>query len=282
MPTGTRIRANNVYGVTSDNPLTSAAATFNSVSLPLLPVVASAHAVIVLDPKRVYGDPEIVVVTAHTAASTVASILRGQYSTSARQHPQGTSWAHVPVTDDWTQIVTSVTRPSDPYRGQTIFETDTNAFISRATSDTWQMIAGNMYSFRATNNAVQNLTGGSGLTTINFQVEQFDFGNGFATNTFNVPFKGLWFFHSYVTYSATATGDSRHILQINRNGIEFTRQDGSDRGTVNGDTLQRNASGIQNCLAGDTVVSQFNAVTGNVQILSPSFAYFEGYYIGTV
>jgi hypothetical protein len=126
MPTGTRIRANNVYGVISDNPLSAASATFNSISLPLLPVIAGAHAVVVFDPKRVYGDPEIVVVTAHTAASTVATILRAQYGTSQRLHPQGTSWAHVPVNEDWIQILSSTTRPSNPYEGQFIFEMDTN------------------------------------------------------------------------------------------------------------------------------------------------------------
>lgn len=129
MPVGTRIRANNVYGVTLDNPLAAAATTFNSVSLPLLPVVAVAHAIIVFDPKRVYGDPEIVVVTAHTASSTVATILRAQYGTSQRVHPQGTSWAHVPINEDWIQILTSLTRPSNPYEGQLIFETDTNKLI---------------------------------------------------------------------------------------------------------------------------------------------------------
>lgn len=140
MPSGPRIRANNVYGVISDNPLTAASATFNSVSLPLLPPVVSAHAVVVFDPKRVYGDPEIVVVTAHTASSTVATIFRGQYGTSPREHPQGTAWAHVPVDEDWTEILTSSTRPSDPYRGQTIFETDTNRYVGRSTADAWQQM----------------------------------------------------------------------------------------------------------------------------------------------
>lgn len=131
MPNGPRIRANNVYGVITDNPLTAAAATFNSISLPLLPVVASAHAIVVFDPKRVYGDPEIVVVTVHTAASTVASILRGQYGTSQRLHPVGTAWAHVPVNEDWVQIVTSSTRPSDPYEGQMVYEYDTHRPVQR-------------------------------------------------------------------------------------------------------------------------------------------------------
>lgn len=137
MPNGPRIRANNVYGVISDNPLTAASGTFNSASLPLLPVVSAAHAVIVFDPKRVFGDPEIVVVTAHTASSTVASILRGQYGTSPREHPQGTAWAHVPIDEDYTEIVTSSTRPSDPYRGQMIFESDTDKYVGRSTADTW-------------------------------------------------------------------------------------------------------------------------------------------------
>lgn len=129
MPNGPRIRANNVYGVISDNPLSAAASTFNSDSLPLLPVVASAHAVIVLDPKRINGDPEIVVVTVHTAASTVATILRAQYGTSQRVHPVGTAWAHVPVDEDWIEILTSSNRPSNPYEGQFIFETDTNKLV---------------------------------------------------------------------------------------------------------------------------------------------------------
>lgn len=137
MPTGPRIRANNVYGVTLDNPLTAGSSTFNSVSLPLLPAVVSAHAVIVFDPKRVHGDPEIVVVTAHTAGSTVATVLRGQYDTSPREHPQGTAWAHVPVDEDWTEILTSTTRPLDPYRGQMIFEYDTDKFVGRSIADTW-------------------------------------------------------------------------------------------------------------------------------------------------
>jgi hypothetical protein len=138
MPTGPRIRANNIYGVVNDNPLATGSTTFNSVSLPLLPVVSAAHAIVVFDPKRVYGDPEIVVVTVHTAASTVATILRGQYGTSPRQHPQGTVWSHVPIDEDWIKIVTSTTRPLDPYRGQIVFETDTNSFSARSTADAWE------------------------------------------------------------------------------------------------------------------------------------------------
>lgn len=138
MPSGPRILANNVQGTTTDNPLLVGATTINSAGLANLPVVSSAHAVLVLDPLRVNGAPEIVVVTAHTASATSATITRGAYGTTARQHASGTVWVHAPTIDDVVRILTSATRPSDPYRGQLIFETDTNSFVARDTSDAWQ------------------------------------------------------------------------------------------------------------------------------------------------
>lgn len=138
MPSGPRIRTDNVFGTTTDNPLTNVATTMNSAGLANLAAVSSAHAIIVLDPQRTAGAPEMVVVTAHTAAATSATITRGAYGTAARQHAAGTLWVHAPTIEDAIRIVTSSTRPSDPYRGQLIFETDTNSFVARDTSDTWQ------------------------------------------------------------------------------------------------------------------------------------------------
>lgn len=138
MPSGPRIRGNFSYGATTDNPLTAGATSFNSAGLATLPVVSSAHAVITLDPRRVHGEPEIVIVTSHTALATVATVTRGAYGTTARSHPQGTEWVHAPIDEDYTEILTSGTRPSDPYRGQMIFETDTNKFVARSTADIWQ------------------------------------------------------------------------------------------------------------------------------------------------
>jgi hypothetical protein len=220
MPTGSRIRANNVYGVTSDNPLSAASATFNSVSLPLLPVVAVAHAVIVFDPKRVYGDPEIVVVTAHTAASTVATVLRGQYGTSQRLHPQGTSWAHVPVNEDWTQILTSITRPADPYRGQTIFETDTNRYTGRSTADAWQQM-GLFFdppACKVFRSAVQLITNTT-WTAITFDNESYDTDNMHSNTitptriTVNTP--GLYLLTANVLFAASATGNRLYGFRKN-------------------------------------------------------------------
>lgn len=139
MPSGRRIRGNNVFGFITDNPLTAGAVTMNSAGLSTLPVVSSAHAIICLDPKRVFGEPEIVVVTSHSASATVATIVRGQYGTTARSHPQNTTWAHVPLDEDYTEILTSSTRPTDPYAGQMIFETDTDKFVARvAANSAWQ------------------------------------------------------------------------------------------------------------------------------------------------
>lgn len=126
MPLNPRVRDNNVFGTTDDNPLTAGATSFNSSGLINLSVVAAKHAVITLDPLRQYGNPEIIIVTAHTVSATIVTITRGAYGTTARAHPQGTLWVHAPLDEDFIEIVTSGTRPTDPYEGQFIFETDTN------------------------------------------------------------------------------------------------------------------------------------------------------------
>lgn len=130
MPAGTRIRSNNVFGLVLDNPLLANSTSFNSSGLANLPVVAlgTQHAIITLDPLRVNGAPEIVVVTLHSTLSTLATISRGVYGTTARVHPQGTLWTHTPINEDFISITTSGTRPADPYLGETIFETDTLLF----------------------------------------------------------------------------------------------------------------------------------------------------------
>lgn len=126
---GSRIRKNGVFGTITDNPLTAGAATFNSAALADLPVVTGNHAIITLDPLKQFGNPEIVMVTAHTAAATVATITRGMFGTVARSHPVNTLWVHAATQDDFVEIVTSSTRPSDQYEGQFIFESDTNKLM---------------------------------------------------------------------------------------------------------------------------------------------------------
>lgn len=138
MPANPRVRDNNVFGQVDDSPLTAGATSMNSTGLTSLSAVVTKHATVTLDPLRQYGDPEIVVITTHTASSSVATITRGAYGTSARSHPQGTLWVHAPLNEDFTVIVTSGSRPSDPYRGQMIFESDTDKFVARSQLDIWQ------------------------------------------------------------------------------------------------------------------------------------------------
>lgn len=126
MPLNPRVRDNNVFGTTDDNPLVVGSTTMNSTGLVNLSVIATKHATLTLDPLRQFGNPEIVLVTVHTAGSSIVTITRGAYGTMAREHPQGTLWVHAPLDEDFIEIVTSSTRPSDPYEGQFIFETDTN------------------------------------------------------------------------------------------------------------------------------------------------------------
>lgn len=175
MPSGPRIRANNVYGLTTDNPLTAGAVTFNSPGLALLPVVSSAHAVVTLDPLREFGEPEIVVVTAHTAAATVATIVRGQYGTAARSHPENTTWVHAPLDEDFIENVALTTEIVDPYRGQMLFDRTLNRYVGRETSDVWSNI--NMLAdppaCRVFDTDVQALTNNT-LTALVFNNERYD------------------------------------------------------------------------------------------------------------
>ena len=127
-------------GTVIDDPLTAIATSFNSSNLQYMSVVSGGHAIVTIDPLRQYGEPEIVIVTSHSASSTVATIQRGAYGTTARQHPQFTVWIHQPVDEDWIEILTSGTRPADPYRGQMIYEYDTDTFVARSNTDAWQSV----------------------------------------------------------------------------------------------------------------------------------------------
>lgn len=154
---GTRIRDNGVFGTITDNPLTVGAVTFNSADLADLSVVAGNHAIVTLDPLREFGDPEIIMITAHTAAATVATIQRGMFGTVARQHTQGTLWVHAATNDDFIRIVTSATRPADQFEGQFIYETDTNKLVGFGGTDWAPRDAGGTLGY-AQVVAVQNFT----------------------------------------------------------------------------------------------------------------------------
>lgn len=95
-----RVRANFVDG-TLDVGIDNDDTTLVSGGLADLPAVSGGdRAVIVLDPEGTAGPPEIVLVTAHTAATDTATVLRGQEGTSARSHLADTEWEHSPTAID--------------------------------------------------------------------------------------------------------------------------------------------------------------------------------------
>jgi hypothetical protein len=137
----TRLASNVDFGVLTDNPLTSGATVVNSSGFAsLLTVAGSDDLLLTLDPGALYGDPEIIRVTAHTAAATSVTCVRGHDATTARAHQAGVQWVHSPYVEDRIFQCTSATRPSAPsvapYIGMRIFETDTNREL-RWNGSTW-------------------------------------------------------------------------------------------------------------------------------------------------
>lgn len=155
-----RVRSNNVFGTITNNPLTASATTINSAGLVNLATIGGTqNATIALDPLRVNGAPEIVIVTAHGTLASSATIIRGAYGTTARPHPLGTTWTNSPLGFDFIDVPTSITRPNTPYKGDFIFESDTNKLVGWAGVDWAPRDAGGLIGY-AQNVAVANTFGG--------------------------------------------------------------------------------------------------------------------------
>lgn len=94
-----RIRDDYVFGTTTA-ALTNVATSMSSAELARLGVVANPDIAAITLHNSTTGLYEIVHVTAHTAAATTATILRGQEGSSAQAWPAGTTWLHgVTATD---------------------------------------------------------------------------------------------------------------------------------------------------------------------------------------
>ena len=88
----------NFLSGTLTNTISAAATSFESTTLSDMVAVSGDTMTVILDPLGVSGDPEVVTVTAHTAASDTATITRAQESTTAREHGAGTAWVGSSVT----------------------------------------------------------------------------------------------------------------------------------------------------------------------------------------
>jgi hypothetical protein len=122
------IKTNFASGTTTDNPLLIGATTANSAAFASLPSVTSPQYLwLTLDPTGSAGAPEIVKVTAHTAAATSVTIARAQQSTTARQHAVTTSWVASLTKSDADLIPQAGTDTSPPTtEGQLYAKTSDN------------------------------------------------------------------------------------------------------------------------------------------------------------
>lgn len=100
---------NLVSGTITDNPLAIGATTINSAGFANLPAVVGPDTLrITLDPAGINGLPEIVLVTAHTAAATSITVTRAQETANggnaAHAHILGTQWAHSATRAAWEEL----------------------------------------------------------------------------------------------------------------------------------------------------------------------------------
>lgn len=221
-----RLRSNNQAGVITDNPLAMGATTINSAAFTSLPTVgATNHLMLILDPLETNGAAEIVMVTAHSAAATSVTVIRGSEGTVARAHILNTVWYHGPVTSDTIEVLTSSTRPTSPYTGEAIYEVDTNvlrAFNGTAWGTTYLDPPACKVS-KATVQAVPNIT----VTTLVYDTEIFDTASLHDTVTNNnritAPVDGLYTVGLHANF-ASDTDYERVLLAIrNSAGAEIVR-----------------------------------------------------------
>jgi hypothetical protein len=126
MPNEIRRRYNFQSGTTSGTVLVGAT-TLTSAGLTGLSAVGSSeYTVLILDPGGTGSGPEVIYVTAHTASSDSATIVRAREGSSAVQHGNGTQWIHAPTAADYAVIGDNNDQPSTgglPYEGQFYVDT---------------------------------------------------------------------------------------------------------------------------------------------------------------
>ena len=182
-----RVRSAVLAGTTTDNPLLVGATTLNSARLADVPAIgATEHYPITLDPLGASGAPEEVWITAHTAASTSATIVRAREGTTARQHAAGTTWYHGPTGNDYTRVVT--TAPSGtglPFDGQTWYhQTEKRLYLSEAGAGVriGHTTAAGRTGVTLARNATQTVNSGTDVL-ISWDTESFDSDGGFAATS---------------------------------------------------------------------------------------------------
>lgn len=216
-----RVLGNFLSGTITNNPLASGGTTLNSANLANLEAIDSTEfAPIILDPLGAGNGPEIAYITAHTAAATSATIVRGREGTTGVEHASGTAWVLGPVRSWFRRIVTSAPSGSgEPWDGQEWYHhTEKRLYTAEAGAGVrmgWTTSAGRTGG-TWTRSANQSINSAS-LTAISWDAETFD-SDGFCTptsSTITIPsgLGGLYAVTARVTH-AWANAGSLEEIQI--------------------------------------------------------------------
>lgn len=290
-----RVRGNFIAGTVDNNPLASDGTTLNADELADLEAIsATEHAVIVLDPDGSGNGPEIVYVTAHTAAATSATIVRAREGTTAVEHAAATEWVHGPVASDWPQqIASSAERPSTgglPYPGMLCYEIDLHRYVYYDhDAALWLPAAGQIPAFRLGRTITQVIPEGAwtavGMNSEGYDTDGMHTGSA-ATVTINTP--GMWHFDAFVEY---VNNDDA----ISPRGIRIKASDGQVAGASFTAENSSSVFGAAPACSGDMALA--DGVTVQVEtyhhgsdlglnlnnsIYSGHFAVFSGHWLGPV
>ena len=130
------------------------------------------------------------------------------------------------------------------------------------------------YGFSAYSTTAQN-TGNSAFAQTNFQLEEFDIGNNFASSTFTTPVTGYYHFDAHIATTGTPT---LLLISLFKNGAELKR--GNDiRYTAA--VAGVNVSATVKLTAGDTIDARTFGSSAVAIDVNSTNCYFMGYFIGS-
>lgn len=129
---------------------------------------------------------EIVWVTAHTAAASTCTVVRGREATSARAWGSGTLWATAPTLRDGALWVTTrANLPTDPHVGMRCYIQDEQVTVERTLAQGWISYMPNGGPKANLRQTVTQSIPNNAFTTMTFDAEDFDNLSGHDTVTNN-------------------------------------------------------------------------------------------------
>lgn len=162
-------------------------------------------------------------------------------------------------------ICTSATRPSIPFAGLMIFETDTfRQYVYTGTA--WYYLNGGTDPTAARGYASALTAVQTTITQITLGGEAYDYGNNFASNAYTAPRAGLMDAKWRVSVSAGTDGQ-RFVSFLYKNGAQVSRGADVSIGAANPHSSQ--GSDTLAVVAGDVFTLQAQMVTGTAKNSDP-------------